>query len=142
MRAYFWTNFMLSSIQHGIQAQHCTAEMFTKYYPGTENFKSIRARELLFDWSTNHKTTIIKNGGTLKDLWKIIVMFDEQDNYLPYDYFREDQDSLGGIVTCVGIIVPEKIYNITKDEYEFGPQGWNDFDHKLYNLINSTSLAR
>jgi len=83
MRAYFWTNFMLSSIQHGIQAQHCTAEMFVDFV-GMEGFE--KEEEVLFDWARNHKTTIIKNGGGTKDLDNIILKFAESENY-PWTYF-------------------------------------------------------
>ena len=68
---------------------------------------------------------------------------------LPWAFFREDQESLGSIITCVGIIVPEKVYNHVPN-YMSGNLANSDngeyiltpFEYKLFDLIDKTSLAR
>ena len=107
MRAYFFGNMYLSSIQQGIQAAHVTAEMFNNYAKTKgEDLESYRT---LHEWAENHKTMILLNGGyleTIEDLWR----FFESNNPYPCAKFHEGEDSLGGVMTSIGIILPEKIY--------------------------------
>ena len=100
MRAYFFGNMYLSSIQQGIQAAHVTAEMFCQW----------GGDRTLQEWADDHKTMILLNGGyleTMEDLWGFI---NEGDHDYPYAKFHEGLDSLGGVLTSVGIVLPEKIY--------------------------------
>lgn len=109
MRAYFFGNMYLSSIQQGIQTAHVTAEMFCKY-PNTEWTASGSPNQHLHSWANDHKTMILLNGGyleTMEDLWRF---FDKDENPYPYAKFHEGLDSLGGVLTSVGIVLPEKIY--------------------------------
>ena len=107
MRAYFFGNFYLSSIQQGIQAQHCTAEMFVKYSVSGE---SLTKRSHLYDWAENHKTSILLNGGDTDGLYNIREMMYDTTNLYPWAYFRESQSALNQALTCVGIILPERVY--------------------------------
>jgi hypothetical protein len=115
MRFYAFTNFYLSSLQQGIQTQHCTADMFAHYetFKHTDEHVAI-ARELLLDWAIIHKTTIILNGGNSADLeslyQQLLPLAVDQD--LPYQKFHEDEQSLNRALTCVGIVLPEPIYTV------------------------------
>jgi hypothetical protein len=40
----------------------------------------------------------------------LLKFFDDPRNPYPYVTFNEDGQSLDGIMTCVGIVLPEKIY--------------------------------
>jgi hypothetical protein len=121
MRAYFFTNMYLSSIQNGIQPQHCTSELFVKY---DDYGETAYASNVLFDWAKNHKTTIVVNGGYSSTLRELIARFDSQHNPYPWAYFVEDEDAIGplnptvdkraGALTCVGIVLPEKIYETAR----------------------------
>lgn len=106
MRAFFFTNMYLSSIQNGIQSAHCLAEIYNTYITdeGTDDalFKYVT------DWAENHKTIIVLNGGTGDDLRKLQVFFEDNANTFPWSYFHEP--SLDNTKTCVGIILPEYIY--------------------------------
>jgi len=82
MRAYYWGNMYLSSIQQGIQALHCTSEMFLKYLPHTE-----RAGPL-YDWAKNHKTSILLNGGDQAALLDIWVHLNQDENMYPLAYIQ------------------------------------------------------
>jgi len=77
MRAYFFGNMYLSSIQQGIQAAHVVTEMFTKYPIDHECIKF----DDLNDWANNHKTMILLNGGYGENLYDLLGFFD-QDNKL------------------------------------------------------------
>ena len=58
MRAYFFGNLYMSSIQQGIQAAHAVADMFIKYSNENEpNYHPLR------EWATDHKTMILLNAG-------------------------------------------------------------------------------
>jgi len=113
LRAYFFQNFYLHGLHAGIQSQHTTAEMFVKY----RRFPDTSQSQILFDWAEKHKTTIVLNGGMQCDLLDILNLLAEYNNPYPFAYFKEAQHSLNGALTNVGIILPERIYNYTK-EYE------------------------
>lgn len=107
MRLYTFTNWYLSSVQQGIQPQHLTSEFFVKYPNESQTPDNV-----LWDWAKNHKTTICLNGGNNAGLLDIYAQLEQicPKANLPFCKFHEDQDSLGGILTCVGIVVPERIY--------------------------------
>jgi len=105
MRGYFWGNMYLSSIQQGIQSAHCLGDMFVKYQ------NSVDADiDILYDWAENHKTMILLNGGYSETLRVLLEMFNDKRNPYPFTSFNEGKDALDGALTCVGIILPEKIY--------------------------------
>lgn len=107
MRAYFFGNMYLSSIQQGIQAAHVTAELFMKSHSEEGNM-------YLLDWANNHKTMILLNAGYSEEIRRLIEFFDTADNPYPWASFNEGQDALDGALTCVGIVVPEKIYRFAE----------------------------
>lgn len=103
MRFYAATNMYLSSIQHGIQAAHCVAEMIVH-----------RSSHEVIDWAENHKTLICVNGGNNKSLSDFYDLVRYQHQF-PVAKFHEDEASMGGMLTCVGIIVPKEIYEADLD---------------------------
>lgn len=105
MRGYFWGNMYLSSIQQGIQSAHCMSEMFIKY-----QYTSSPHPLILSDWASHHKTMILLNGGYSETLRTLLTMFRKDSNPYPFASFNEGQDALDGALTCVGIILPERIY--------------------------------
>lgn len=157
MRAYFFGNFYLSSIQQGIQAAHCVAEMAAKYEKPCVHF-STEERNSFFDWAEHHITIICLNGGNSAELglvWNQIVTLGPSLG-LAHSLFREDQQSLEGALTCVGIIVPEKIYTYNDYERELNkpsrgdifmalqlnPITLNTAEKELAAIIASAPLAR
>ena len=115
MRGYFFGNFYLSSIQQGIQAAHAVTKLFANT---PENTKE---RDMLEEWGNNHVTKILLNGGNQKNLELLFDVFSELAPYcsVPVTKFYEDQDSLGGALTCVGMVLPEEIYSfkMTPDDF-------------------------
>ena len=108
MRAYFFGNMYLSSIQQGIQAAHATHELFTKYR-GEDEFTP-QTTSHLYEWARNHKTMILLNGGYAATIQELVDFFRTDDNPYPFAPFYEEEASLNGALTTVGIVLPEKIY--------------------------------
>ena len=111
MRAYTFTNFMLNSVAQGIQPGHCLTDILRDYQ---KNCPESIAREIAEDWADNHKTMICLNGGNHAGIKNIWAQLEEIGAILqlPCGKFHEDEDTLGGLMTCCGIVVPEEIYNV------------------------------
>lgn len=109
MRAYFFGNMYLSSIQQGIQAAHVVAEMYQRYVPGFNDDACVQF-DSLYEWAQNHKTMILLNAGYSEAIRKLVDVFNSPHNPYPWATFHEGQDALDGALTCVGIILPEQIY--------------------------------
>jgi len=109
LRLYTFINFYLSSIQQGIQSGHVLGDMFVKYKYDFDK------SSLIYNWAENHKTMIVLNGGPSIGTKTILEFLDaEADDFsfvAPYAPFYEDDISLEGIMTGVGIILPEEIYD-------------------------------
>lgn len=144
-RAYFWGNFYLSSIQQGIQALHCVSEMFVKYEPERDD-----REDMLYDWAENHKTVVVLNGGDQAALQEIFANLSVDENDLPYAGWNEDRRALNDCLTCVGIIVDEKIIanvdevrQARKERRKFNfTERLNDFEYWLVMQIANTNMAR
>ncbi len=107
-RLYTFVNFYLSSIQQGIQSAHVTHSLFVKY--PTESDSSI-----LWDWAKNDKTMIVLNGGASSDIRTAFealqhLKVEHDGEQLPIECFYED-DSLNGMMTSFGVVVPRCFYD-------------------------------
>jgi len=109
MRAYFFTNMYLSSIQHGIQSLHCLQEMNNKYTGNDSQSTALAA------WASEYKTAIVLNGGTSDQVSSILKLFQNSANTFAWGYFREP--SMENMLTCVGIIVPDTMYTYDRNDY-------------------------
>lgn len=105
LRAYFFGNMYLSSIQQGIQAAHVVTEMFNKYY-----VKPHPLTHMLNTWAREDKTMILLNAGPGIELHRLHRVFSSSENPFPHATFYEDGDALDGAMTSVGIILPEYIW--------------------------------
>ncbi len=111
MRAYFFGNMYLSSIQQGIQAAHVVADMFIKYELTLLEPSAIDKGILLRKWASEHKTMILLNAGYSESIHQLVNFFDDRQNPFPWVEFHEGEDALDGALTSVGIVISEKIYN-------------------------------
>jgi hypothetical protein len=134
MRAYFFTNFYLSPIQHGIQSAHVLHEMFRKY----NNAPMLNHYDTLCDWADNHKTIIVKNGGETNTMLRIKELCGKMN--LPSAYFNEP--SLDGALTCVGIIVPDRFYDRTVSNRFCESWKRTKIENEFIDLLESTRLAQ
>lgn len=148
-RLYSFVNYYLSSIQQGIQTGHAAIELVRKYT--TNNHENQDAR-IVSEWADKHKTFVVLNGGNCERLLEIIKLVD--DSNLQWAYFREDEVSLGGLITAVAVIVPENIFNVKSGIDLFGQPYYKsqdvdgrDFDpirvgDPRYDFVNVLKTAR
>lgn len=146
MRYYGFANFMLSSIQQGVQNFHVCHELFNKYntFPCSQH-----AKDVLYDWSVNHKTAVFLNGGNaagLRDVYSAIERFGEVLE-LPFVKFHEDEQSLDNTMTACGIVVPTHIIDLATAMREstnwWNPElRFNDDEIALASFLNQFQLAR
>lgn len=138
MRLYTFCNYYLSSIQQGIQSAHVIGEMFA----GGVNMNEA-ALTTLYDWAKNHKTMVVLNGGNsanLAELWYKLSDLSEA-LYLPFNGFREDAQSLNNALTCVGIIIPEKIYAYNEAERDIAKQNARGGNLSNVHILNPYKLS-
>ena len=105
MRAYFFGNMYLSSIQQGIQAAHALAEIYEAVRGKRELGLQVK------EWATNHKTMILLNAGYGENLHALVDRFTSPQNTYPWAPLFAEQAALDGAITSVGIILPGIIYN-------------------------------
>jgi hypothetical protein len=152
MRAYFFCNFYLSSIQQGIQAAHCLAEMFVEHPIGLTGHR-------LHRWAQEHKTLIVLNGGNNEELCNKYAELRRLCEVLGYPHamFIEDTASLNNAATCIGVVVPEPIYVYNEyeqklrkptpggtmfDAYQLNPVTLNTEEKAIADIIAAAPLAR
>lgn len=115
-RFYSFTNMYLSSIQKGIQTAHAVSEMYDTYreLAGTKSSFG-KAKEALDEWAKSDKTIIVLDGGnsaTLSELYNNLrCVIDTYEFPYPVVNFYEDEQSLNGALTAVGIVLPESVYS-------------------------------
>lgn len=110
-RAYYFGNMYMSSIQQGIQALHCTSELYLKYGRGTPSNQG----NDLYDWGLTYKTVVLLNGGDHAALIKIADFLDTEDNPYAWAEWNEGDPDLNGAMTCVGTVLPARIYESAKE---------------------------
>ena len=105
MKLYSFVHSYLSGIQKGIQTAHVVGELVKKYHHKLSGPHSFQAGQLLQDWIEKSPTISVLEGGddfSLNEFWNLLSVDSEQ--LYPWAYFAED--SLGGITSAVGIILP------------------------------------
>ena len=163
-RMYTFTNIYLSSIQKGIQSAHCITDMIVKYdkpFITFFNRTPTPQTDMLNHWMKNDKTMIVMNGGgdgSLEELHNFFMR--GVDCMFPFAKFNEDDYSLNGALTCVGILLPERIYEGAKilrhdlkrtntieipsikiETHETSIFVFNDFEVELMQRLNRFQLA-
>lgn len=154
LRMFTFGHFMLSSIQQGIQAAHAITNMFTFYTSDDPE------RDILYSWATEQETLVCKNGGDSDALQDIVDMFNVDENYLPVSEFRESAGALNESITCVAIVVPERLfkdgirvvydrhadYTFDDGNHNFWLDGelytYTEFEHNLINLLRNCRHAQ
>lgn len=130
MRCYHLSNMYLSSIQHGVQSAHAQMELFNKYKTPTNK------KNMLYDWSENHKTMIVLNGGYLSTMTEALEFITDINNPYPFAAFNESEEALGGILTNIAIVLPEKIYKTS----EFLRKGLIDVHHNILTVLDKNTV--
>ncbi len=111
LRLYSFVNFYLSSIQQGIQTGHAAVDLVRKYeennaHPSDEH---IDRCDMVIEWADDYKTFIILNGGDLKNLTQIDTIVAASG--FPWVYFHESEEALGGMLSCIAVVLPASIFD-------------------------------
>jgi hypothetical protein len=160
LRLYTFVNFYLSQIQQGIQTAHIVSEIMTHPSNGRVTISTdpvvqavtYSAEDLMvMEWAELWKTIIVCNGGNKESLIELIDLFADCDNQFPWAHFHEDEESLSGALTAVGIVLPDDVYDAVYDKendtflYEDGMNSkfYNPetYEYDLLWLIKSKRLA-
>lgn len=152
MRFYGFGNYYLSSLQQGLQSAHVVGDLAAASVAGG---KVTQKGKIFFEWADQHKTMVLLNGGnsaSLEAIFQKFNVFASSGMHLPFAKFHEDEQSLCGALTYVGIVVEEKYYNAAAelrrcaDPLDFVSQkidneGWKQWEVELINELNRYSLA-
>lgn len=118
MRCYHLCNFYLAGVHAGIQTAHTQHEMALKYLtndsPEQGTFEDF-AESGYLKWANDHKTLILLNGGMAEDLLEFEAFLNREHHPYAWASFREEVAALNGAITNVGIVLPEKMYNGSRD---------------------------
>jgi hypothetical protein len=112
LRFYCFINFYLSSIQQGIQTGHASIDLTARLLQ--TDFYTDAQTKLVREWAEKHKTYISLNGGNHRGIMDATALL-ERNGHWPFARFFESEDALGGLQTCVGVVLPDFVFNAQYD---------------------------
>lgn len=120
MKAYFLTHSYFDTKQAGIQSVHAGTGLAMKYALGKYGHEDPNIVEVYTKWATDYETVILLKGGDHEYLSSIEMFFKEYINNLtiPWYSFKESMSAANGCLTCIGLVLSEKIY---KNQFMLGP---------------------
>jgi hypothetical protein len=122
-RLYSFVNKLyMSPIQLGIQTAHAVSTLMAKTQRAMlagEDAAGTNERTML--WATESPTIMVCEGGNVGMLLSLEARLGALADRmgLPWASFREDEESLGGVITAVCALIPDDISNLratTTDE--------------------------
>ena len=115
-RLYSFVNHLyMSPIQWGIQTAHCVSTMMNNVAETKDEDPLSYAA--VHEWAAQEPTIIVCQGGNaamLTDLYVKLVPLAARLGH-PIVKFHEDDQSLGGVITCAAVVVPERFYAASAD---------------------------
>ena len=118
-RLYSFVNHLyMSPIQWGIQTAHCVSTMMNNAAETKDEDPLSYAA--VHKWAAQEPTIIVCQGGNaamLTDLYVKLVPLAARLGH-PIVKFHEDEQSLGGVITAVAVLVPDFLYNCQVVEYD------------------------
>jgi hypothetical protein len=109
-RAFTFNQFMLSSVQQGLQSTHSLMELALSNREREADDPTDARADMFWSWARDEKTLVVLNGGDCVDLQDLVQFLALSDNPYPWDVFREDA-SLNNALTSVAVILPEKFWS-------------------------------
>lgn len=104
LRTYVLLHTYFKSLLNGVQGGHACTEISVKYDTGTPS------NALYQQWARKDKTLIFLDGGVSVHLRTTLGQLQSLgDIVLPWSPFFEDEETLEGMLTSVGMILPESI---------------------------------
>jgi hypothetical protein len=153
MKLFSFTNMYLSGLQAGLQTAHAVAALFRKY-PHTIGYEADIGNccipgslecDHLIDWADNFQTIIILNGGSSEELSDLSVFLSHQNEY-PYVQYRESEEAANNLLTCVAIVVPEKLCVSSNKPISIGAEDmlkeYSSWDLEFLTRKSKCDLAR
>lgn len=128
----FVANNYLSPLQCGLQTAHVVSEL--SRWPGS------RQDDIYHDWANDDKTIIICSAGNHKGVLDCFAEIERTAGDalgLPYAIFREDDQSMNGMATACGVIVPEKYWGAI---YEDGIDNHLGYERFAYARRNNEGV--
>lgn len=115
-RLYAFVNHIyMSPLQWGIQTGHAAVRMMAHAWEGPAC-----AAAPLLEWSKAGPTKLALQGGNVGSLLALEARLGSLCAHLglPFASFREDERSLGGVITCVSMLLPEELFalEMVRDE--------------------------
>lgn len=101
MRMYIMIHRIFSGIKAGAQAAHVAAEIVRKNTMATDELRAMTSR-----WAGSDRTIIILDGGDSHKMGELLRTL--QGSPYPFGYFCESPKYAKGLLTGVGIIMPEE----------------------------------
>lgn len=121
----FVANHYLSPLQCGLQTAHVVSELFAANM-------SRHQRNMLETWAALDKTIIICGAGNNRgviDCHAEIVCTGVDTGFMPGAIFFEDEQSMNGMATACGVIVPQKYWDVV---YEDGIQNGLGYERYVH----------
>lgn len=108
----FVANHYISPLQCGLQTAHVVSEL-SRFKINTPQATAFNA------WAATDKTIIIcgagNHGGVMR-CYAELVRTGGDPLQLPVALFREDEESMNGMATACGVIVPEQFWDVKFNE--------------------------
>jgi hypothetical protein len=111
-RLYTFVNHIyMSEKQFGIQTAHLVSTMMNNV--AELKGEDMRSYHKVHAWAAESPTIIMCQGGNVAMLTELYEKLKPlaADLQLPVAKFHEDEQSLGGVITCVGVLVPEYLFD-------------------------------
>lgn len=107
----FVNNLYMSPIQWGIQTAHCVSSLMAEYFQRQSELPN--RFDAVMEWAVGSPTIIVCQGTNVAGLTALNdtlgPLADKLD--LAWTRFHEDEESLGGVITSVAVLVPETLYD-------------------------------
>lgn len=148
-RLYSFVNHLyMSPIQWGIQTAHCVSTMSVEYAVDSEEYASY------MQWALGNCVILVCQGGNVASLTALYEELSEicKEFKIPCVKFNEDEQSLGGVITAVSVLMPEELFNCEVHRAEDGTVYFinnqtnnitnETLNPKLHRLLSLVKLAR
>jgi hypothetical protein len=130
----FVANLYLSPLQCGLQTAHAVSEMANQV--ASQKGENLLDYRTFFDWADRDKTIIICAATNHAGVMDAFAFFDTfgLELSLPVALFCEDGESMNGMATACGIVVPARYWDVVYEEPEFTP-GKARYVHAVKNIV-------
>ena len=134
----FVANHYLSPLQCGLQTAHVVSEIMSRSHALSS------LNQAVLDWATKDKTIIICGAGNHKgvvDCWAELQRTGIDTGLVAGAIFHEDEQSMNGMATACGVIVPEKYWDVTFVAGDPFAEGEGNL-HDAYEHLDARGYAR